>query len=195
METEERTALFTNTYAPSEEALIEAYRNARRLWRIVFFLAAAGFFVYIGYNLVQWILWSVRSGESPLSEIAFWLLVAELALLITLVVRSVSAPKQYAQKQLRRIAESYGDGDPTVQASFYDDAVAFHNDAIGSTMQLNYDTFQKCREVENFFLLTTHEKQILELPKASFQGIDVPGVRQFLQEKCTNAKCRWRENA
>ena len=192
METNEREPLFTNTYGPSEEGLTEAYRSARLIWRIVLFTLAAGFLGYIGYNLVQWILWSARSGESVLRETAFWLLIAELALLITLVVREATAAKQYAKKQLRRIAETYNGGDPTVQASFYDDAVTFHNDATGSTMQLRYDTFRKCREVQNFFLITTREKQMFELPKASFAGIDVPGVRQFLQERCTDAKCSWR---
>ena len=195
MEENERTPLFTNTYGPSETFFRQSYLQVRRFWRLAIYIIAGGFLAYACYQMLQWFAWSAYTGESIFRETSFWMILAEIALMTFLIVWESTAPKRYADRQMRRVKETYGANDPRVHIAFYDDEVAFHNDVTNSSHSMRYASFAKCAETKDLILIITREKQLIGFPKNAFTGVDVPGFRAFMDEKCPNAKRRWRKDA
>ena len=193
MEETERNVLFTNTHGPTEAGFMQVYRIARKGVRIAIFTVAACFFVYAGYHLINWIVWMIRSGEPIFTEPGFLLLLAEIAAMAFIVVWEATAPKRFARRQLSRVAETYNGTDPTMTASFFDDGITFHNEASGSTMQMDYGRFTRILETKDLFLLITQQKQMIDLDKDGFKGMDVSGFRAFMDGKCPNAKRKWKK--
>lgn len=192
MEENERKPIFTNTYGPNEETFKAIYRYARKPVRVVYFVLLVCITARVAATVVSWILRTIRFGKPFPTETAL-LLLAGFALVVFAVVWEVTGAKRYAGRQMRRIEETYGTRDPRVHASFYDNEVEFHNDATNSTNNLTYDKFAKCAETKDLFLIITREKQFLTYPKDCFEGVDVPGFRAFMDEKCPNAKRKWKK--
>ena len=60
-------------------------------------------------------------------------------------------------------------------------------------MRVPYASLNLLTETEDLFLIRTAQRQIIALSKAGLDGTDVPGFRAFMDEKCPNAKRKWRK--
>lgn len=194
MEENERKAIFTNTVFTSREMHLELYHSVRAIWYVIVSAVSVGFLVWMGLQLRDLILAYEIAGESVLSEPVFWMTILGLAIWLFIPVWAVLiAPKRYANRQLRMYAESYGTEQAELVNSFFDDAVVLHNQASNGEMRFAYSSVKKVTETKNLFLIWTEQKQIVVLSRRGFDGTDAAGFRRFMDEKCPNAKRKWRK--
>ena len=190
MEETKRKPIFANTYVPSAETYRQMYRRIRmaRTWFASILVGAAA--IYAIYKLLQ--LTAIYGG-STVGSVYPWLMVAMAAYMIFAIVFIAFAPRRLAKKAMKRLQEMSGGKTPAVRADFFDDTVEFHNDATKGETVLQYSVFKKIGETKDLFLLRTQQKQVIPIAKLGFDGTDIPGFRAFMDEKCPNAKRKWRK--
>ena len=193
MEENERKPIFTNTLHTSREIYLELFRAMRKTVNIVICVIGACFFVYLCYQLVRLIRSFTYYGESFASEPAFWMLTGCIALWVILIVRVLLTPKRAVKRQMRMNQESYGTEQVEIEMEFFDDVVELHNRTSKGELRFLYPAFKKVTETENLFLLWTGQRQIVVLGKLGFDGTDIIGFRAFMDEKCPNAKRKWKK--
>ena len=193
MEENERTVLFTDTYTTDEKTDRQMFRRIRRLPRLLVFALSTAFLAYLVYLFVTMLQWSKETGEPLSSNSSVWILVLGVLLYALIVVRELLAPDTFSKRQARQLKESYGTEHITIEASFSDDAVDFHNQASDADMRVPYASLNLLTETEDLFLIRTAQRQVIALSKAGLDGTDVPGFRAFMDEKCPNAKRKWRK--
>ena len=193
MEETERTILFTNTYTTDEKTDRQMFRRIRRIPRLLVFALSTAFSAYLVYLFVTLLQWSKETGEPLFSNSSVWILVLGALLLVLIIVRELLAPDTFSKRQAKRLKESYGTEHITVKATFSDDAIDFHNEASNGDMHLPYASLNLLTETEDLFLIRTTQRQIIALSKLGFDGTDVIGFRAFMDEKCPNAKRKWRK--
>lgn len=193
MEENERKPIFTNTLQTSREMYLELFRAMRKKVNIMICVMGACFLVYGCYHLVRLIRSFTYYGESFVSEPAFWLLLVSALLWVILIVRVLLSPKRAVKRQMRINQESYGTEQMAVETAFFDDAMEMHNLTSKNETRFVYTAFKRAAETENLFLIRTAQNQIIALSKLGFDGTDIPGFRAFMDEKCPNAKRKWRK--
>ena len=193
MEETERTVLFTDTYTTDEKTDRQMFRRIRRMPRLFVFAISAAFLAYLVYLFVTMLQWSKDTGEPLSANSSVWLLVLGVLLLILIVVRELLAPDTFSKRQARQLKESYGTEHITIDADFTDDAIDFHNQAAKADMHVPYDSLNLLTETDDLFLIRTEQRQIIAISKTGLDGTDVPGFRTFMDEKCPNAKRKWRK--
>ena len=193
MEETERKPIFTNTLQTSREMYLELFRAMRKKVSIMICVIGACFLVYGCYHLVRLIRSLTYYGESFISEPAFWLLLGCAVLWVILIVRVLLTPKRAVKRQMRMNQESYGTEQMEVEMAFFDDAMEMHNLTSKNETRFVYTAFKRAAETENLFLIWTAQNQIIALSKLGFDGTDIVGFRAFMDEKCPNAKRKWRK--
>lgn len=193
MEETERTILFTNTYTTDEKTDRQMFRRIRRIPRLLVFALSTAFLAYGIYWFIVLIKESKRTGEPFFGSSSSWIFLLGIVLYILIVVRELLAPGTFSKRQAKRLKESYGTEHITVKAAFSDDAVDFHNEASHGDMHLPYESLNLLTETEDLFLIRTAQRQIIALSKLGFDGVDIPGFRTFMEEKCPKAKRKWRK--
>lgn len=190
MEELERKPIFGNTYEPSVETYRQMYRRIRKglTWLTTILFGAAA--IYAIYTVIRL---AVIYGGSIFTSVHPWLMIVMAAYLIFAIVFIACAPRRLAKKALKRLQEMSGGKTPSVRAEFFDDTVEFHNDANKGETVLQYSVFKKIGETEDLFLLWTQQKQVIPIAKLGFENMDIPGFRDFMDEKCPNAKRKWRK--
>ncbi|MBQ2202011.1 MAG: hypothetical protein II412_05510 [Clostridia bacterium] len=193
MEETERKPIFLNTYVPNEQTGRQIYRNVRFVRRLLVFLLGTGFLAVVLYYLVWLIRWAADYDQPVYTQRLFWLCIVAVALYAVLIVREIFAPRTFAKREIRRLKEAYGTDRVEIRAAFFDDGVAFHNLASNAEMQIAYTAFGTITETEDLFLAQTKQKQLITFSKLGFENTDIPGFRDFMDEKCPNAKRKWRK--
>ncbi len=190
MEELERKPIFGNTYEPSVETYRQMYRRIRKglTWLTTILFGAAA--IYAIYTVIRL---AVIYGGSIFTSVHPWLMIVMAAYLIFAIVFIACAPRRLAKKALKRLQEMSGGKTPSVRAEFFDDTVEFHNDANKGETVLQYSVFKKIGETEDLFLLWTQQKQVIPIAKLGFENMDIQGFRVFMDEKCPNAKRKWRK--
>ena len=190
MEELERKPIFGNTYEPSVETYRQMYRRIRKglTWLTTILFGAAA--IYAIYTVIRL---AVIYGGSIFTSVHPWLMIVMAAYLIFAIVFIACAPRRLAKKALKRLQEMSGGKTPSVRAEFFDDTVEFHNDANKGETVLQYSVFKKIGETEDLFLLWTQQKQVIPIAKYGFSGVTIEGFRAFMDEKCPNAKRKWRK--
>lgn len=193
MEENERKPIFTNNYLASEESYRQMYRRIRKgliLFSVILF---GGGVVYAVYAVVRSALLYAQYGDSFFKSPHAWILLLMSAYLCFAIVWIALSPRRLAKKSLKRLKEMSGGKTPEIRAAFFDDAIVFHNDTTNGESVLNYTVFRKTEETQDLFLLWTQQKQIIPIAKLGFDGTDIVGFRAFIDEKCPNAKRKWRK--
>ena len=193
MEENERKPIFTNTLQTSHELYLELFRAMRKKVNMMICVMGACFLVYLCYQLTQLIREAVFYGESFASNGAFWLLLGCAVLWVILIVRALLTPKRAVKRQMRMNQESYGTEQMAVEMAFFDDAMELHNRTSKNETRFVYTAFKRTAETKNLFLIWTAQNQIIALSKLGFDGTDIAGFRAFMDEKCPNAKRKWRK--
>ena len=193
MEENERKPIFTNTLQTSREMYLELFRAMRKKVSIMICVIGACFLVYGCYQLVRLIRSFTYYGESFVSEPAFWMLLGCAVLWVILIARVLLTPRRVVKRQMRMNLESYGTEQVEIETDFFDDTVELHNRTSKGEHRFVYPAFRKVTETKNLFLLWTGQKQIVVLYKLGFDGTDIVGFRAFIDEKCPNAKRKWRK--
>ena len=193
MEETERKPIFSNTYVPEEETDRQLFRSIRFVRRLFLFLVGAGFLCYFVYWLIRLIQWTSYGRVPIYTQSLFWICIAGFTLYVFLIVREIFAPRTFAKRQRKRLTETYGTDRITIDAAFFDDSVAFHNRASNAEMHLQYSSLKLLTETKDLFILRTQQKQIIALSKLGFDGTDIVGFRAFIDEKCPNAKRKWKK--
>ena len=193
MEETERKPIFTNIYVPDEQTGRQIYRSVRFVRRLLIFLLGTAFLAMVLYYLVWVIRWAAAYDQPVYTQRLFWLCIAAVALYVLLIVREIFAPRTFAKRETRRLKEAYGTDRVEIRAAFFDDGVSFHNLASNAELQTAYDVFGTITETKDLFLVRTKQKQLIAFHKLGFDGTDIPGFRNFMDEKCPNAKRKWRK--
>ena len=193
MEETERKPIFTNTYVPNEEIDRQMYRSVNFVRRLILFLICIAFLCYSLYKLIQLIQWAAYYREPIYTQTLFWFIIVGFVLYGFLIVRGILAPRIFARKETKRLKETYGTTEITVKFTFFDDALEMHNLASGAKWNLPYTSLKRMTETKDLFLIRTQQKQIIPIAKLGFDGTDIPGFRAFMDEKCPNAKRKWRK--
>lgn len=193
MEETERKPIFTNTYLASEESYKQMYQSVRKgliLFSVILF---SGAILYAVITIVRSALLYAEYGDSFFKSPHAWILLLMSAYLCFAIIWVATSPRRLAKKSLKRLQEMSGGKTPEVRADFFDDTVVFHNDATNGESVLNYTVFKEMKETQDLFLLWTQQKQIIPISKLDFDGTDIPGFRAFIDEKCPNAKRKWKK--
>lgn len=193
MEETERKPIFTNIYVPDEQTGRQIYRSVRFMRRLLIFLLGTAFLAMVLYYLVWVIRWAAAYDQPVYTQRLFWLCIAAVALYVLLIVREIFAPRTFAKRETRRLKEAYGTDRVEIRAAFFDNGVSFHNLASNAELQTAYDVFGTITETKDLFLVRTKQKQLIAFHKLGFDGTDIPGFRAFMDEKCPNAKRKWRK--
>ena len=193
MEETERKPIFTNTYVPNEERDRQMYRSIRFVRRLLVFLLSFGFLCYTAYKMSQLIQWTAYYREPIYKQTLFWFCIVGFVLYGFLIVLEIFAPRLFAKKETKRLKETYGTTDITVEFTFFDAALEMHNLASGAKWRLPYTSLKLLTETQDLFLLRTQQKQLIVLSKLGFDGTDIVGFRAFMDEKCPNAKRKWKK--
>ena len=193
MEENERKPIFTNTYVPNEETDRQMFRSVRFVRRLFLLLLGVAVLCYLVYWMIRLIQWAAYYREPIYTQSLFWICIVGFALYGFLIVREILAPRIFAKKQAKRMKETYGTDTITVEAAFFDDSMAFHNRASNAEMRLQYGALKLLTETKDLFLLRTQQKQLIVLSKLGFDGMDITGFRAFMDEKCPNAKRKWKK--
>lgn len=195
MEENERKPIFSNTLQTNREMYLELVRAMRKTATVTVCVVTAAVLVYMCYQLTRLIRSFMYYGEPVGSEPIFFLTIGAIVLWVIVSVRALLAPKRAVKRQMRMNQESYGTEQVEIETEFFDDALELHNRTSKGELRFVYTAFKKVTETENLFLLWTGQKQIVVLYKLGFDGTDIPGFRAFMDEKCPNAKRKWRKAA
>ena len=193
MEETERKPIFTNTLQTSRELYLELFRAMRKTVIVVICVMGACFLAFLCYQMTQVLRSAAYYGESFASVGTFGLLLGCAVLWVILIVRVLLAPKRAVKRQMRMNQESYGTEQMEVEMAFFDDAMELHNRTSKNETRFVYTAFKRAAETENLFLIRTAQRQVIALSKLGFDGMDIPGFRAFMDEKCPNAKRKWRK--
>lgn len=193
METNESKAIFKNTYIPNEASAEQTYRSISFVRRLLVFLLGIGFLGMALYYLIRVIRWAEYYKEPVYTQSLFWLSIAVIVLYVFLIVRDILAPRAFAKRETRRLKEAYGTSEITIEISFFAESVDFHNCASNADLRLSYAALHRFTETRDLFLIRTQQKQLIVLDKYGFDGTDIKGFRTFIDEKCPNAKRRWKK--
>ncbi len=187
MESEQSPVLARCVFRPAYETELQLYRAARSKLRLVLLIVlGAACIAYLLSMLIRQAL-MVLVFKNP---IGFWVLVACLAAFIALYIWAFFSPSRNAKRRLRRGFELYGDL-PTVVTEFYDDGIRLKIGERQSDIRLSYPIIVRCMETRDLILLETKEKQIVQVHKAALEGLDVPGFKALIREKCPKAKIQF----
>ena len=74
---------------------------------------------------------------------------------------------------------------------FYDDGIRLKIGERQSDIRLSYPIIVRCMETRDLILLETKEKQVVQVHKAALEGLDVPGFKALIREKCPKAKIQF----
>jgi hypothetical protein len=193
MEEAERTVHFTNTYVTDAKTDRQMFRRIRRVPRLIVFLISGAVLGYLVYWLIRLIRESAAQGKPLFSDSSPWIFILGIVLIALMVVRELLAPGTFANRQAKRLQESYGSEHITIDAAFSDDAIDFQNHASNAEMHLPYTSLKLLSETKDLFLIRTQQKQLIALAKNGFSGTDAAGFRTFMDEKCPTAKRKWRK--
>ena len=193
MEETERKPIFTNTYVPNEETDRQTYRSIRFVRRLIVFLLSAAFLCQLAYWMIKLIQWVQYYQEPIYTKSLFWICIVGFVLYGYLIVREIFMPRILARRLMKRLKESYGTEQMEIVSEFFDDAVELHNRTSKNEQRFVYSAFKKVTETRDLFLLWTGQKQIVEMYKLGFDGTDIIGFRAFMDEKCPNAKRKWKK--
>ena len=193
MEETERTIHFTNTYVTDAKTDRQMFRRIRRVPRLIVFLISGAVSGYLVYWLIRLIRESAAQGKPLFSDSSPWIFILGIMLIALMVVRELLAPGTFANRQAKRLKESYGSEHITIDAAFSDDTIDFQNHASNAGMHLPYASLNLLTETKDLFLIRTQQRQIIALAKNGFSGTDAAGFRAFMDEKCPNAKRKWRK--
>lgn len=194
MEENERKPIFTNTHRTSRETYLQFFYGARKTANIVVCAVAAAFLVFMCWQIAKILRSITYYGGSFVTEPFFWIGLLAVALWLYIPIKTLFfAPKRFAKRQMRMNTESYGTEQLEVVTEFFDDAVELHNRTSKGEARFTYPSFKKVTETKDLFLLWTGQKQIVIINKLGFDGTDIIGFRAFIDEKCPNAKRRWRK--
>jgi len=189
----ERKPIFGNTFIWDEQSSLQLYRGISGVRRTLLLVLCAVFIAVMLFRFVNLILRSAQTGESILCEPFFWLGTAAVALYCALIVLVLSLPKRNVKRDMKRIRESYGTDRMEIHTLFFDDELVLHNLASKGEQRFAYSAFTKMTETQDLFLLWTQQKQVVTVQKSGLDGTDAAGFRTFMDEKCPNAKRKWRK--
>jgi len=193
MEENERKPIFTNIFSPNEETARQLFLKLTFVRRLVIFSIGAVMLGMIVYWFVYLLRWAEEANVPAYSQRLFWISIAAFAVWAYLIVREILAPRTFAKRETRRIRETYRRDRIEVHAAFYDDTVEFHNMASNAVTQFDYPAFGLLTETKDLFVIRTRQKQLIALSKLGFDGTDIAGFRAFMEEKCPDAKRKWRK--
>jgi hypothetical protein len=193
MEENERKAIFTNTLVSNEETDRQSLRSTRVVRRLLLILFGAGLLCNFVYWIIQLIRWAAYYQEPIYTQETFWICIVGFAMSGYVVVHEIFAPRIFARKEKKRVMEAYGTTEITIKTAFFDDALERRILASGAKWRLPYTTLKRITETKDLFLLRTQQKLLIELSKLGFDGTDAAGFRRFMDEKCPNAKRRWKK--
>lgn len=194
MEETERKPIFTNTHRTSRETYLQFFHGARKTANVIICVFAAVIFLSMCYQIVKFIRSITYYGGSIFSESFFWIGTVAVVLWLYIPINALFiAPKRFAKRQMRMSTEAYGTEQMEIVTEFFDDAVELHNLTSKGEARFTYPSIKKVTETKDLFLAWTGTKQILIINKLGFDGTDIPGFRDFMDEKCPNAKRKWRK--
>jgi len=192
MEENERKPIFTNIFVPGAKYDKQVYWRLQWIRHLLILLFSLGSLGYIIYNFIRLVQWSKYTGQPIYGETLFWICLACFALYTYLIVRVFIGASVFSKREQKRRREMYGTEQFEIEASFFDDKIDFQNLVSRALTHPSYSVFRSLFETKDLFLLVTREKQVYMLAKDGFEGTDAAGFRRFMDEKCPNAKRRWK---
>ena len=184
---EEKT-LFQNSFTPSKEQYVQAYRRVLFSWskkQAVFMFAA------LGAVAVLAVISGLLSGGSPFSGDNAFLYGMLLIIIALLCLLYFWLPNQSAKNTMRQQQEGYAQP-VTIETAFSENNVRVINAASKGEMNFSYDAFTRCTETEELLLVQTKSKQTLLLLKTGFTRGNEAEFKAFLREKCPQARFGWK---
>ena len=88
---------------------------------------------------------------------------------------------------MRALHELYGDNIPEVTITFFEDSLLAQSGEKDEGFRLHYAVFTHVTETRDLFVLKTREKHLILVEKQGLSGVDVPGFRALIDEKCPAA--------
>ena len=195
MEEAERKPIFKNTFVWDKQSSLQLYQGIDRPRQAILLVFCAIFIAAMLYRFFDLILRDAEPGESIFRQPILWLGAALVVLYCALIVLLLSSPKRNANRDMKRIRESYGTDRMEIHTLFFDDEILLHNLASKGEQRFVYSSFTKTSETQDLFLLWTKQKQVVTVQKSGFDGTDINGFRAFIDEKCPNAKRKWKKEA
>ena len=193
MEPNEQTVLAVDRYTPRFENQLQMYRTSQSRWTLILMIV----FTAILLHLSPLLLWMrirdvMETGESFFAD-PYPAIIAVLTLLyIALLIWRLLLPRRFAKKRMRALHELYGDSIPDVTITFFEDSLLAQSGEKDEGFRLNYAVFTRITETRDLFVLKTKEKHLILVEKQGLSGVDVPGFRAMIGEKCSAAGKKWR---
>ena len=188
MENNEQTVLALDRYTPRFENQLQMYRASQNRGVLVLMIV----FTAILLHLSPLLLWMrmrdiMETGESFFAG-PYPAIIAVLTLLyIALLILRLLLPRRFAKKRMRALHELYGDNLPEVTITFFEDSLLAQSGEKDEGFRLHYAVFTHVTETRDLFVLKTREKHLILVEKQGLSGVDVPGFRALIDEKCPAA--------
>ncbi|MBR3130718.1 MAG: YcxB family protein [Clostridia bacterium] len=188
METNEQTVLALDRYTPRFENQLQMYRASQNRGVLVLMIV----FTAILLHLSPLLLWMrmrdiMETGESFFAG-PYPAIIAVLTLLyIALLILRLLLPRRFAKKRMRALHELYGDNLLEVTITFFEDSLLAQSGEKDEGFRLHYAVFTHVTETRDLFVLKTREKHLILVEKQGLSGVDVPGFRALIGEKCPAA--------
>ena len=188
MENNEQTVLALDRYTPRFENQLQMYRASQNRGVLVLMIV----FTAILLHLSPLLLWMrmrdiMETGESFFAG-PYPAIIAVLTLLyIALLILRLLLPRRFAKKRMRALHELYGDNLLEVTITFFEDSLLAQSGEKDEGFRLHYAVFTHVTETRDLFVLKTREKHLILVEKQGLSGVDVPGFRALIGEKCPAA--------
>ena len=184
--------LATDRYTPSFENHLQMYRATRRWGFIVIMIVLLAYLIPLSvYLAISRAIEVSYTGESFFADFRLTLLIVATPLYLALLIVRMFAPRRLAKQRMRALNELYGNAIPDFVTTFFEDALLAQSGENDPGVRLNYAVFTHIKETRDLFVLKTKEKHLLIVDKQGLSGVDVPGFRKLIHEKCPNAKVKW----
>ena len=185
---EERTVLASAAYTPTAASERQIYRAMRPRWRIVLLCILFGaLFVFLLVRVGIQVAKIFVLDLTVYTVISLAMSALQVLLFVFLFVWMLIAPRRAARQHIKQLKEMYPEP-PTMRCAFESDGIALQSGAWNG-VRFAYASIAKCLETEDLFVLQSKQKQVFSIEKQTLTGVDVPGFRALIREKCPKAKC------
>ena len=147
------------------------------------------------YNLLYplMILFVGFMAGRDIAEYGFTLAFEGLYLIVILVIAYVwiFAPKRITQRRVAMIRAACGSDTLHQSWLFWPQGIQITDTRVGHEVHFRYDTVTRFTRYRDCYVLRIRPRQMAVIPAAPIDS--TPGMLQYLQEKCANAKFNIKE--
>ena len=184
----EKSYNFKNVLCVKKETFTQAFR------RLTFRFSKRElvvFLVILAATLAITIVPSLVNKTEILSKNNIIIYIIVLSGLVLISVTYLILPDIFSNLTIKRKNKLTKD-DLVLETLFYDDKIVVNSTVVDQLSESTYSNVSFCTETKELLLIQMKDNHSIMLDKNGFDGISETEFKNFIKEKCQDAKLKWK---